>query len=342
MRRIAPWILAAGMMIGSSMTSAFAADPCTRDNLKAMIGKYFTALQANDPSQLPLASNVKFTENGVAMPVGQGLLKTAGKVLLKRDLLDTYKCGTHSNVVIEEKYAAPITAAKPTAKTAPKSGANPDAKPAAKNDAAPAAKGFGSRVSTPPEGTPRPILYGVRLKIEGDKISEIESFVARETEFAFNAPAVLSETKDQDWESIIPAAQRSSRLAMIAAADDYYDMFANDPEVHTPFASPCDRWENGTITTGGTMSGIEATTAAHDCRPTGLVITTHGPRRFLVDVEAGTVVAYLLFAGTLPDFHMFRMRNGKVDLIQSVIGAGAKDIGWPHEPIIRGPSLGSY
>jgi len=308
-------------MAGGSLGSAFAADACTRDSLKAMIGKFFTALEAKDPSKLPLAANAKFTENGVVMPVGQGLWKTAGKVLLKRDLLDTYKCGTHSNVVLEEVYTAPKTAAKPAAK---------------ENQL------FGSRVQTPPDGTPRPILYGVRLKIEGDKISEIESFVARETEFAFNAPAILAETKNQDWESIIPAGQRSSRLAMIAAADDYYDMFAKEPEVQTPFASPCDRWENGTITTGGTMSGIEATTAAHDCRPTGLVITTHGPRRFLVDTEAGTVVAYLLFAGGLPDFHMFRMRNGKVDLIQSVIGAGAKDMGWPHEPIIRSPSKGSY
>ena len=321
MKRIAPWVLAIGMMAGGSLNSAFAADACTRDNLKTIVGKFFTALQAKDPSQLPLAANVKFTENGVEMPVGQGLWKTAGKVLLKRDLLDTYKCGTHSNVVIEEVYTAPKTSAKP----------------AAQGNAL-----FGSRVETPPDGTPRPILYGVRLRIEGDKISEIESFVARETEFAFNAPAVLADTKDQDWESIIPVAQRSSRLAMIAAADDYYDMFAQEPEVHTPFASPCDRWENGTITTGGTMSGIEATVAAHDCSPKGLVITNHGPRRFLVDVEAGTVVAYLHFARSLPDFHMFRMRNGKVDLIQSVIGAGSKDMGWPHEPVIKGPSSANY
>jgi len=325
MKRMAIWILAAIMVFGGSLTSAFAADACTRDNLKAMVVKFFAALEANNPSQLPLTANVKFTENGVAMPVGQGLIKTAGKVLLKRDLLDTYKCGTHSNVVIEEVYTAPKTAAKP------------DAKPAAKVNA-----GFGSRVATPPEGTPRPILYGVRLQIEGDKISEIETFVARETEFAFNAPAILKDTKDQDWESIIPAAQRSSRLAMIAAADDYYDMFADEPEVHTPFATICDRWENGFMTTGGTQTGIEAQMAAHDCSPKGLVITTHGPRRFLVDVEAGTVVAYLLFAGTLPDFHMFRMRDGKVDLIQSVIGANARDIGWPLEQIIRAPTKGSY
>ena len=321
MKRIALWILVTGMMFGGSLNSAFA-DDCTRDSLKAAIGKYFAALEANDPSKLPLTANARYTENGVETPVGQGLWKTAGKVLVKWDLLDTYKCVTHSTTVIEEPYTAPKPTGKPGAKENPL---------------------FGSRVTPPADGTPRPILYGIRLKIEGDKISEMEAILARETEFAFNAPVVL-ENKNQDWESILPVERRSSRLAMIAAADDYYDMFSNEPPVRTPFANPCDRWENGFLTTGGggTGSGLEATMNAHDCSPKGLVITTNGPRRFLVDVEAGTVVAYLLFAGSLPDFHMFRMRDGKVDLIQAFIGAGAKDMGWPHEPIIRGPSKGSY
>jgi hypothetical protein len=328
MKRIAPCFLAVVMMAGGSLVSTYAQSACTRDGLKGIIGQYFSALEAHNPSSLPLAAKVKFTENGVEMPVGEGFWKTAGKTLLKRDLLDTYKCGTHSNVVIEEKYTAPKTTAP-----APKSA-------------------FSSLSAKPPaEGAIRPILYGVRLKVENQKITEIESFVARETEFAFNAATVLEtkdqdwesiipveqrlETKDQDWESIIPVEQRSSRLAMIAAADDYYDMFADKPNVHTPFASVCDRWENGFQTTkgGGTMGGVKMT--AHDCSPKGLVITNHGPRRFLVDVEAGTVVAYVHFTGSLPDFHMFRMRDGKVDLIQAVIGASSKSMGWPSEPICK-------
>lgn len=311
MKRIAPWILSAMMVCGSYAGAYAQSAGCTRDNLKGIVGKYFAALEAHNPSGLPLAANVKFTENGVAMPLGEGFWKTAGRVLLKRDLLDTYKCGTHSNVVIEEKYTAPKTVAP-----APKSP-------------------FASLSAKPPaDGTVRPILYGVRLKVENDKITEIESFVARETEFAFNAANVL-ETKDQDWESIIPVEQRSSRLAMMAAADDYFDMFADKPQVHSPFATICDRWENGFQTTkgGGTMGGVMMT--AHDCSPKGLAISNHGPRRFLVDVEAGTVVAYVHFAGSLPDFHMFRMRSGKVDLIQAVIGAGAKTMGWPNEPVCK-------
>jgi hypothetical protein len=299
------------MMACGSLVSAYAQSACTRDGLKGIIGQYFSALEARNPSSLPLAANVKFTENGVEMRVGEGFWKTAGKTLLKRDLLDTYKCGTHSNVVIEEKYTAPKTQAP-----APKSP-------------------FASLSAKPPaDGTIRPILYGVRLKVENQQITEIETFVARETEFAFNAATVL-ETKDQDWESIIPEEQRSSRLAMIAAADDYFNMFADKPKVRTPFADVCDRWENGFMTTrgGGVMGGVKMT--AHDCSPKGLVITNHGPRRFLVDLEAGTVVAYVHFTGSLPDFHMFRMRNGKVDLIQAVIGAGSKSMGWPDEPVCK-------
>jgi hypothetical protein len=74
---------------------------------------------------------------------------------------------------------------------------------------------------------------------------------------------------------------------------------------------------------------------AHDCSPKGLVITNHGPRRFLVDVESGTVVAYVHFAGGLPDFHMFKMRNGKVHLVHAVIGSASKSMGWPPEPACK-------
>jgi len=284
---------------------------CSRENLKGLVDRYFEALEAHDPSGLPLASDVKYTENGVEVAVGQGLWQTAGKTLLRRDLIDTQKCGTHSNVVIEEKFD-PATVGQPKSLPGVKT------KP------------------LPEEGIPRPILFGVRLKVENEKISEIETIIARESEFAFNADGQLA-TKDQDWESILPPEERSSRLAMIAAANDYFDMFAAEPSVHTPFASVCDRWENGLQTTLGgifTLEGEDGKKAEmhdHDCTPKGLVITNHGPRRFLVDVEAGIVVAFVHFAGGLPDFHVFKMRNGKVELINAVVGAGAPSMGWPIE-----------
>jgi hypothetical protein len=181
----------------------------------------------------------------------------------------------------------------------------------------------------------RPIIFGFRLKVADGKITEIEHLVAREKEFAFTPKGIL-ETANQDWEGILKPGERSSRLAMTAAAVDYFDMFADDPVVSTPFATPCDRWENGVQTTkGGVFQGKNY--PPHSCTPKGLgLIMKHPPRRVpVVDVEAGIVVAFVHFANSLPDFHMFKMRNGKVELIQAVVGAKAPSTGWASEETLK-------
>ena len=282
---------------------------CSREALRGLVDQYFAALAAHDPSGLPLAPNVRSTENGVEAAVGKGLWQTAGKALMRRVLVDTRQCGAHASAVLEETFSsATVGQANALSGTKP----------------------------LPAEGAVRPILFGVRLRVEGGRISEIESIIAREREFAFDAEGALA-TKDQDWESLLPPEERSSRLAMVAAADDYFGMFSAAPMVRTPFASPCDRWENGMFATaGGTAlpgeDGKAAPMGAHDCSPKGLVISNHGPRRFLVDVEAGLVVAFVHFAGSLPDFHVFKMRNGKVERIHAVVGPWSASMGWAPVP----------
>ncbi len=305
-------LVAGGLIVLGSVALAGAQtsrSDCSREALRGLVDQYFAALTAHDPSGLPLAPNVRSTENGVEVAVGKGLWQTAGKALLRRVLVDARRCGAHASAVLEEKFSS-ATVGK--------------------------ANAFSGTKPLPAEGTVRPILFGVRLRVEGESISEIESIIAREREFAFDAEGALA-TKDQDWESLLPPEERSSRLAMIAAADDYFGMFAAAPVVRTPFASPCDRWENGMFATaGGTAlpgeDGKAAPMRPHDCSPKGLVISNHGPRRFLVDVEAGLVVAFVHFAGRLPDFHVFKMRNGKVERINAVVGSGSASMGWEPVP----------
>ena len=100
---------------------------------------------------------------------------------------------------------------------------------------------------------------------------------------------------------------------MIKAANDYYDMFAKEPSASVPFGKPCDRWENGT-----------KTTAQRRLLPKGLVhaINRHDAFRWSMK-QAGIVVAFLHFNHSLPDMHMFKMKDGKVILVQAVIGARA-------------------
>ena len=283
------WFLA---LAGNTAAIAQSGDSaCTREGLKTITDKFFTALEAHNPSGVPLASNVRYTENGIDVPIGKGVWETAGKTTFKRGMVDTLKCGTHTQAIIEEK------------------------------------------------DNPKPLLYGVRLKVEGNNISEIEAIVIR-GEQVLDVPAILA-TKDQDWEDILPPEQRSSRLAMIAAADDYFELFVKEKKRKVSdlaYSGFCDRWENGAVTTKGGMNP-DALMPRHDCSPEGFadMTETHGPRRFLVDEEAGVVVAYVLFNNLWPDFHMFKMNNGLVVWIQAYFEYSKeyKTIGWPDEPACK-------
>jgi len=75
---------------------------CTRDLLRGTITAYFTALAAHSSSTLPLASNVKFTENGKVMTLGQGLWMTAGAVKYSQSALDVEICTSATHAVVPE------------------------------------------------------------------------------------------------------------------------------------------------------------------------------------------------------------------------------------------------
>jgi hypothetical protein len=289
MKRVLQWALLGGAISLSffgSNTAALAqvgGQGCTREGLKAVTDKFFAALEAHKPSVAPLSPSVKYTENGIVVAVGKGAWLTAGKTTFKRGMVDTQKCGTHTQAIIDESS--------------------------------------------------KPMLYGVRLKVSQGKISEIESIVVRGKE-VLNVQAIL-DTKDQDWEGILPPEQRSSRLSMMAAADDYFELFVKEKKQKVselPYSKPCDRWENGMQTTkGGMNQGVPM--PEHNCSPKGFSDMIHSPRRFLVDEETGVVVAYTLFDKVWPDFHMFKMRNGLVEWIQAYFEYGKKytTIGWPTQ-----------
>ena len=90
--------------------------------------------------------------------------------------------------------------------------------------------------------------------------------------------------------------------------------------------------------TGGdvVVDGNNISMPAHDCSPKGLVISNHGPRRVpLIDVEAGIVVTYVHFASSLPDFHMFKVKDREIKLIQAVVGPASPSMGWPDETLCK-------
>lgn len=75
---------------------------CTRELLKAKVDTYFAALAAHDPSTLSLGPSVRFTENGEALALGEGLWKSAGAVVYMHSMLDTTRCSSASEAVVPE------------------------------------------------------------------------------------------------------------------------------------------------------------------------------------------------------------------------------------------------
>jgi hypothetical protein len=104
MRRLIGLFALAALIGRTPTTSARAADPdCNRECLRTFITRYLDAMVAHKPGALPLAANVRFTEDTVDMKLGDGLWKRASKIRPYRlDILDATQGVAASQVVVEE------------------------------------------------------------------------------------------------------------------------------------------------------------------------------------------------------------------------------------------------
>lgn len=76
---------------------------CDRACLDGFVDQYLNALVAHDPSKLPLAKNVKFTEDGVRLKPGDGLWATAtGLGSYRLDFAEPEAGGAGAYAVIQE------------------------------------------------------------------------------------------------------------------------------------------------------------------------------------------------------------------------------------------------
>ena len=86
----------------TAISPTMAATPCDRACLKQIADQYFDALAAHRTAGLPLAAQVKYTENGRQLKLGEGLWKTAGKATYRMDALDPESGGIGVSAVIQE------------------------------------------------------------------------------------------------------------------------------------------------------------------------------------------------------------------------------------------------
>ena len=86
------------------------AQTCTRDGLKAIVANYFKAVETHNMSALETAPNLRITQNGSEIKLGEGFFKTGGKSQFQRTLIDTDRCVNLKLAIIDDT-ADPIAPA---------------------------------------------------------------------------------------------------------------------------------------------------------------------------------------------------------------------------------------
>lgn len=161
-----------------------------------------------------------------------------------------------------------------------------------------------------------PYVLGTRMRVNHDKIAEIEIVWTTTGYWLFNADNYLRQSTMEDW-GPIPARDRDSRGTLVSAANAYLDAFLEGKIDLVPWGFPCTRVEGG-MTTGSGSPNDSCEVGV----PAGVNIAN---RRFVVDEVIGSVVVYCTFgAGTpgggsgAPDTHLFRVENGKLRYVHTL------------------------
>jgi hypothetical protein len=292
---------------------------CDRACLEGYVDRYLDAMLANEVSPKLFARDVKFTENGIRLPLGnEGLwfgMSGRGTYRFYVPDVETQQVA-FIGTVIENTQAR---------------GAN---------------TGEGSKVA-----------IALRLKIVGGLITEVEQLAVRpETTLgggrggargggAAPAPAVAgaapaagargagaaatpgaSGTGDRVeamgaphpiFREVIPEAKRPSREDLIETANYYFTGLArNDGKGYYPFTADCARFENGISTTANCKAQFETALRG--------VVSRIRDRRFVaVDRERGIVFAFAFFDHEQINWtwqlgELFKIENGMIRRVEAV------------------------
>ncbi|HTV78334.1 MAG TPA: hypothetical protein VMF03_08755 [Steroidobacteraceae bacterium] len=168
-----------------------------------------------------------------------------------------------------------------------------------------------------------PYVFSTRLRVNHDKIAEVEVLWTTTGYWLFNADAYLKYSSSENWDPI-PAEKRTPRGALVAAANAYLDAFLEKRTDLVPWGYPCERTEGGAYTGKGSP--------ADTCEsgvPGGVNIVN---RKFVVDEILGTVSVYCTFGAGSPnggsgaaDSHLFRIENGKLRYVHTLTHLLQKD-----------------
>jgi hypothetical protein len=278
-----------------------AANDCDRACLKNMLDQYLNAVIAHDPAKAPLFAGFRQTENAIVVRPGTGVWKSVtGLGKLQRRYLDAVNGQAGYFGVVEEGSA--------------------------------------------------PAIVTVRVKVERRQITEAEWMIVRKGDPGLNGfgpdgrpsgnffdPDNVTANPPPD--RVLPKNVRSSREALIAVTNSYFDGITTHDGAIIRAYPGCTRVENGRTVTGRT----QANGAVSDCTSNlkNINVELVAARRFpVVDEEAGVVLALAVFIrkpGTATRRNTFSewfvIDNHRVRSIYSAMFYPTPDLPVPNWPL---------
>lgn len=290
---------------------------CQRACLEGFVNSYLQAMVDNKVDPALFASNVRFTENGVQLPLGnEGLWTTTSG-------LGSYKLYVPD---IETQQVAFLGTVMETAGSSA-TGANRE---------------------------PEPVGLTLRLRIVDGKITEVEQIAARPERGVGPMPAATSPfpATGKAVEAMgspaprllasVPVNERHTREELIAIGNAYFEgLQRNDGKGYYPFTEDCIRFENGMDVLANLLDPDTNTRGRMTCKRQFEValkgtVTGVRDRRFVaVDKERGIVFAFGFFDHRPINWswqlgELFKVEKGLISQIEAIFIRGPYGInsGW--------------
>ena len=324
------WLAAACI---AAMTAAAAAQPpqitpsCDRACLEGYVDRYLDAMLANEVSPKLFARDVKFTENGIRLPLGnEGLwfgmsgkgtyrfyvpdVETQQVAFIGTVIENTRNRGANNGegdkvaIALRLKIAGGLIteveqlAVRPDTPLGGRGGAGGGAR-AGGAGAAAGAQPAGGRAAGAQPAAPAGRGAGPGSGNTGERVD------------AMGQPHAI-------FREVIPESKRPSREELIDTANYYFTGLArNDGKGYYPFTDDCDRFENGMQMTQRNCK------AQFENSLRGIVSRIRDRRFVAVDRERGIVFAFAFFDHDNINWtwqlgELFKIENGLIRRVEAV------------------------
>ena len=303
--------------------------PCDRTCLEGYVDRYLDAMLANEVNPKLFARDVKFTENGVRLPLGnEGLwfgmsgkgkykfyvpdIETQQVAFLGTVIENTRNRGANNGegdkvaIALRLKVVGGLIAEVEQLAVRPDTGLGGRGAAAgagaraggAGGAAAPAAGGRGATGAAPPAAAAGR-AGGPGASGTGDRVDNMGQ-------------------PDPVFREVIPEAKRPSREDLVEVANYYFTGLArNDGKGYYPFTADCERFENG-------MSMTQTNCKAQFENTLKGVVSRIRDRRFVaVDRERGIVFAFAFFDHEQINWtwqlgELFKIENGQIRRVEAI------------------------